>query len=103
MRKEQADEIINKALSECKEILTAGRAEYAGEDVLKNFKSCGLDLELPPEVVCFVYLKKHIDGIATYVRTGKKQRDSISGRITDAINYLILLQLIFTEKNTEHN
>jgi len=38
-----------------------------------------------------VYLLKHIDGISSYVKGHKSQRENVRGRLTDAIVYLCLL------------
>lgn len=102
MNSKQFDEIMNALVSDSTNILSSAEKEYAtDEDRLSNFKSIpGVD----PELVCFVYLCKHIDGIRNYV-TGRArtQRDSIRGRISDAMNYLILLNAIIVEKETVAN
>lgn len=70
--------------------------EYAGsDDALANFRRIGAQLGLPPQVVLWVYLGKHIDAIASYVRNGHVlSEEPITGRIDDAILYLILLRLL---------
>ena len=91
---------MNKLINEATSILSSAEKEYATDaDRLSNFKSIpGVD----PELVCFIYLGKHIDGIRNYV-TGRarNQRDSIRGRIHDALNYLILLNAIIEEKDAK--
>ena len=44
-----------------------------------------------------VYLLKHIDGINAYIDGHKSQRETVEGRITDAIVYLFLLHSMLTE------
>ncbi|HEX6940221.1 MAG TPA: hypothetical protein VF158_12475 [Longimicrobiales bacterium] len=39
-----------------------------------------------------VYLEKHLDGIHAYVQGHRSQRESVRGRINDAIVYLCLLR-----------
>ena len=71
--------------------------EYAGsDDQLANFKRLGQALGLPPEAVLLVYLTKHLDSIQTYVRELPEPAPSepITGRIDDAILYLILLKAL---------
>lgn len=71
--------------------------EYAGsDDQLANFKRLGRTLGLPPEAVLLVYLTKHLDSIQTYVRELPEPAPSepITGRIDDAILYLILLKAL---------
>jgi len=49
-------------------------------------------------VVAMVYLLKHMDSIRNYVLNGVEASDeSISGRIRDARNYLMLLHAILLE------
>lgn len=71
----------------------AGQKEYARENnnAFANFERVGKNLELPREDVLLVYLLKHIDGICSFVKGHKSQREDVRGRITDAIVYLCLL------------
>ena len=43
------------------------------------------------EMVLWVYLMKHIDGIASYLRGHRSEREEVQGRLTDAIVYLCIL------------
>lgn len=71
----------------------AGQKEYArkSNNAFANFERVGKNLELSREDVLLVYLLKHIDGICSFVKGHKSQREDIRGRITDAIVYLCLL------------
>ena len=71
----------------------AGQKEYAHgrENVFANFERGAKALEISREKVLMTYLLKHIDGISAYVKGHKSQREDITGRITDAIVYLMLL------------
>ena len=77
----------------------------SSDDKLKNFKSVGERLNLKPEEILLVYLLKHMDSIRNYVQTGTEAcEESISGRIRDARNYLLLLHAMILEtKNGEEN
>jgi hypothetical protein len=79
----------------------SGQKEYArnGNDVHANFKRVGNYLNLPAEKALMVYLLKHIDGIAAYIDGHKSQRETVSGRIIDAIVYLFLLYELIGEEN----
>lgn len=99
MTQEEFNLITNKLFGDCNNVLTQGSKEYAGdEDKLANFKDCAELIGISPEKVAFVYLYKHIAGVAKYVRNQEPQRDSIEGRVTDAINYLALLNAILLER-----
>ena len=70
-----------------------GQKEYAHEvnNVFANFERIAKALETSREKVLMVYLLKHIDGISAYTKGHKSQRESVHGRITDGIVYLMLL------------
>ena len=91
---------------ECSIMYNKGK-EYtvSSEDKLKNFKSIANRLSMKPENVLLVYLLKHMDSIRNYVFTGTEAcEESISGRIRDARNYLILLHAMILEtKHGEDN
>lgn len=82
---------------------TKGVEYTQGEDRLKNFKTTGSEIDVPPKKVLYIFLKKHFDAIITYVKTGQVHSiESIEGRIDDLILYLILLKgLIYEELNSE--
>ena len=71
------------------------RVEYTignqDNDVFTNFRSIGDRLGVDPKIVLSVYLFKHMDSIRSYLKHGKTFTEEISGRISDAINYLVLL------------
>ena len=70
-----------------------GQKEYAHEvnNVFANFERIAKALETSREKVLMVYLLKHIDGISAYTKGHRSQREDVTGRITDAIVYLMLL------------
>ena len=71
----------------------AGQKEYArkNNNAFANFERVGKNLDLHREDVLLVYLLKHVDGICSFVKGHKSQREDVRGRITDAIVYLCLL------------
>jgi len=83
------EEILPKVLKTRDE----GQKEYAQDlnNVFANFERVANSLEISREEVLMVYLLKHMDGISAYVKGHKSQRESVQGRITDAIVYLMLL------------
>ena len=84
----------------------AGQKEYAHseDNVFANFERVAESLDITREKALMTYLLKHIDGIKAYIKGHKSQRESVSGRITDAIVYLCLLWgMIESEKNKSRN
>ena len=71
----------------------AGQKEYARKqnNAFANFERVAENLDIDRKEVLLVYLLKHIDGICSYVKGHKSQREDIRGRLTDAIVYLCLL------------
>lgn len=80
-----------------------GREYASDDDHLSNFKRLGERLGLAPEAINQVYLAKHLDSISCYVRSlngdnSYTSSEPISGRIDDAILYLILLKALISER-----
>ena len=80
----------------------AGQEEYAHtkSNVFANFERVANGLDITREKVLMTYLLKHIDGINAYIKGHKSQRESVKGRITDAIVYLFLLWAMVEENES---
>jgi hypothetical protein len=95
MNQSTFDTLVEKQIEECRALLTGKGKEYIPDpdkDALGNFKESGADVGVSPMAVLLIFLNKHMRSIKAYVRTGKDGAEPIGGRITDAINYLILLR-----------
>jgi ABC-type antimicrobial peptide transport system permease subunit len=69
------------------------------EDVLANFKNVANKLNLDPKQVLLVYMDKHQDAIANYIKSnGQSESEPIKMRIVDNINYLFLLYGLIEEQ-----
>lgn len=82
----------------------AGQAEYAHADsnAFSNFERVSTDLGIDRKMVLWTYVRKHLDGITSFLRGHRSQREDVRGRINDAIVYLLLLRaMIEDEKNNE--
>ena len=95
MQKLVKTEILPKVL----QTRDAGQKEYAQDEdnVFANFERIALAIDVDRERVLMTYLLKHIDGISAYVKGHKSQREDVTGRITDAIVYLMLLWAMVVE------
>ncbi len=95
------DLVENEIIPTVTDINKKGRAEYANDikNVFANFDRVASLVGISPKQVALVYFLKHTDGICSYVEHNKPQRDSIRGRITDAIVYLMLLWGMFERDN----
>lgn len=94
MTHKQMCQLMQKALDEVTEMRDAGQKEYAHteDNVFANFERVSELTDISREKVLLVYLLKHIDGISAYIKGHQSQRESVNGRITDAIVYLLLLK-----------
>lgn len=93
-------QVMDRAFAECKEARAAGQAEYAHQptEAFANFMRVGERLSMDRKAVLLVYLEKHLDGIHSYVKGHKSQREDVRGRIKDAIVYLCLLRGMVEEE-----
>lgn len=96
------EEIFARVLKEVADVAVAGQKEYAHNEgnALGNFERLSQQLQIPREKVLWTYLTKHLDGILAHINGHRSQRESVDGRIKDAICYLILLQcMVDDERN----
>lgn len=100
MTPQEFDQIREELGMKCDEILATKGTEYTrGEDDrLSNFKRLAAELDIPPEKVLWVFLKKHLDTLNYAVcHNFDVESERFESRIVDARNYLDLLYGIFVE------
>jgi hypothetical protein len=95
---EEFDKVLDAMIAEEREIGKTKAVEYTQGDRLDNFKRLAKELGVDPKIVLWVYLKKHLDSIASYIRTNKTYSEPIEGRIKDARVYLSLLRGLVEEE-----
>lgn len=85
--------LMDRIFKELQETREAGQREYAHDEdnAFANFERPAKDLGISREMVLWVFAMKHKDGIASYIKGHKSQREDVRGRIKDLIVYLILL------------
>ena len=103
MTHKKMQKVMSKIVKEITKTRESGQKEYAHDtdNVFANFERVAHTLDLPREKVLMVYLLKHIDGIVSHIGGHRSQREAVTGRITDAIVYLMLLWGMF--EDTEYN
>ena len=100
MSRKEFNEMTHITFKQLTELSEGKGAEYAGQEVSHNehanFDRLSTKLQIPPEKVLWVYLTKHLDSIENYINTqdqpAVKLSEPITGRIDDAILYLLLLK-----------
>jgi hypothetical protein len=90
---EQFDKFQEELLKEVVGMKDTKGREYAhSKDRFANFNRLADGLGLPNTVIAWVYCKKHIDGIESYVKDNQTySTEGVRGRIVDAIVYLTLI------------
>lgn len=86
--------VMRGVFEECVALREAGQKEYAHRDdnAFANFERVSERLGIYREQVLLVYLEKHLDGIHSWVKGHRSQREDVRGRINDAVVYLCLLR-----------
>ena len=103
------DLVVNSTVLNIKSLLTVKGGEYAGtDDRLANFKRGAALTGCTPLQVLFVYLSKHYDGVASFIKTSaagsvRPSSEPIEGRLDDLINYCILAKALIAEQKVEHS
>ena len=87
------DDFFDKLIAECRSTQGTKGKEYAnGESRFGNFDRLAATLGMTREQIALVYLQKHLDSIASYIKTGQvSSTEGIRGRYVDAITYLTLM------------
>ena len=93
MRLAEHNELLEDIFKEVRTIRTAGQKEYAHDrdNCFANFERIAKLMDSDRETVLMTYLMKHIDGVQSYIKGHKSQREDVRGRIVDIIVYLTLL------------
>ena len=103
MKSEEYGKFRDKFFANISDMSDVKRIEYTignqDNDVFTNFRSIGDRLGIDPKLVLSVYLFKHMDSIRSYLKHGQTFTEDISGRIADAINYLVLLHGLILSEN----
>ncbi len=95
------DAEFDRMLTDCITTLETKGAEYTGGSIdrLNNFRTIGLEIELPMEKVWYTYFNKHLRALQSYIKNGcvVKSNEPIDGRIMDLITYLLLFYKMVKE------
>jgi hypothetical protein len=95
--------VVQETMHNIHNLLKVKGGEYAGStDRLANFKRGSQLTGATPLQVLFVYLSKHYDAVATFVRdeafrVTRERSEPIDGRLDDIINYCLLAKALIRE------
>jgi hypothetical protein len=96
--------LLDRIFDQCRAFANKGQKEYAhrADNCFANFERVGERLGLDRKQVLMVYAEKHLDGIHSYIKGHRSQREDVRGRIADEIVYLCLLWgMVETEEGTD--
>jgi hypothetical protein len=96
--------LVEEQFEEMRSMGYAKGIEYSNNeaDRLANFKEVGIEAGVDAQVVCYLYLMKHMRAIASYVKHGKGfSNEPIEGRIRDAQLYLALLNALIVDQRPQ--
>lgn len=103
MTNEKFYKFVAEFLDQCIGTMKSKGDTYAGagQDKFANFKRLAAKLGLHEFQVLMVYMQKHLDAIESFIREEYNDPEPISGRIKDAINYLLILYGMIRESTQE--
>ena len=105
MNQEKFNQLVESTLEKCKTTLTSKREEYVNEpdkDVLANFyNNAELSIVGTPEGIAWELLTKHLQSIKDYCNGRSVSSAVLDEKVGDAINYLLLIKGILSERELE--
>lgn len=100
MTQGEMQKVMDSVFLECQNLRDAGQKEYAHKtsNAFANFERVADDLDLDRKAILWTFAMKHRDGIASYIKGHKSQREDVRGRINDLVVYLCLLRGMIDEE-----
>ena len=97
MNTNEFNEIIDKILMKCTDVLINKAKEYATQDRLHNFKVAAELQGISPKQALMGMMAKHTVSVADMCRSGEYPLEMWDEKIGDSINYLLLLRCLVEE------
>ena len=104
MTLDKFNEIMTGQILRCKAVLTIKGDEYVfSDDRLEHFKTSAAEQDISPKQALWGMASKHFTSLGKMCKSDQMMiAEMWSEKITDAINYLLLLRALVTEEG-EHN
>ena len=105
MLQEEFNNIVTKQMKKCWETLFNKGNEYSVQgDRLSHFKKAAAVMESTPKAALFGMLSKHLISLSDMCMDKRKHPKEVwSEKITDSINYLLILAAIVEEEQIEQD
>lgn len=96
----EIQKILSDSFNKCSDILKSKGKDYTNgnDDGLVNFKQIATQFKIKPDLALGIFMNKHYSAIQTYILTGQVESEPIQERITDMINYLVLLRCLIIDE-----
>lgn len=108
MQQADFEALVERIRKETTDLLVMKGREYAGStDRLANFKRGAEMAGVSPLTILFIYMSKHYDALATYVKDRQaggppqKLSEPITSRLADLINYCTLAWALIEEEQQQ--
>lgn len=100
MTRDAVSKLMEAVFEELRALRGAGQAEYAhrADNAHANFDRVAERLGISREAVLMTYAEKHLDGIHSWIKGHRSQRESVKGRINDVMVYMVLLRGMVDER-----
>lgn len=102
MNQNDFNDLVESTMESCKKTLVKKREEYVidlAADVLSNFKNnAELSIAGTPEGIGWELMTKHLQSIKDYCEGRKVGSEVLDEKIGDAINYLVLIKAVISER-----
>lgn len=99
MDKELLDSVVTEQINRCRDLLVVKAAEYAPEDRLMNFKKAAATQGVTLKQALAGMMAKHTISLYDMIWSGEEyDMEKWEEKITDHINYLLLLNAILEEE-----
>jgi len=98
MQLDKFNETVQKQFAHCQAVLNIKGNEYVfGDDRLEHFKSAATEQGITPKQALWGMASKHITSLSGMCRNGSESMPLWNEKITDSINYLLLLRALVEE------
>lgn len=109
MTNEDFKKVVEDQLDYCKSLLVTKGKEYtpqneepcyafAPDDRLKHFKKAGILMGISPKAALLGMLSKHLVSVSDMCMSGDYTEEKWTEKITDSINYMLLLKALVMEE-----
>lgn len=98
MKIDRFNQVVNDQVAHSLSVLAEKGKEYSlGADRLEHFKDSAIEQGVTPKQALWGMLSKHIASLTGMCRNGSDDKERWLEKITDGINYLLLLRALVEE------